>query len=272
MYEYIFWMDYYNFACYFAYLLLLSKPLHNFVAENINLLFLLDLCPLDLVGHLHLRHLPQLVAGSVDDWRLHWIVHSHGWQLMLPVIWKFSWGVSRIKHTWLIHVAWVLHDFSVEFCEETSQEQAFQETQISYASDLEVTQGLSHSILLARAIHRPSSDSGWGEKDSTSQWGCCNQLWSYLINHTAQTIYIPHTWNRYSSPLKALKHSMRFSITNRFELLEELILSNTEVDALYKWSSSGVDPWARLSLSHPFFLWEMSCFCSWVAFQHASSL
>ena len=60
-------MDYYNFACYFAYLLLLSKPLHNFVAENINLLFLLDLCPLDLVGRSHLRHLPQLVAGSVDD-------------------------------------------------------------------------------------------------------------------------------------------------------------------------------------------------------------
>ena len=102
--------------------------------------------------------------------------------------------------------------------------------------------------------------------------GCCNQLWSYLINHTVQTIYIPHTWNRYSSPLKALKHSMRFSIRSRLELLEELVVSNTEIDALYKWSSSGVDPWARLSLSHPFFLWEMSCFCSWVAFQHASCL
>ena len=56
-------MDYYNFAfffCLFVCLLPLSKPLHNSVAENINLLlYLLDLCPIDLVGGSGLRHWTQ---------------------------------------------------------------------------------------------------------------------------------------------------------------------------------------------------------------------
>lgn len=61
-YEEIFWMDYYNFAFFFffACLLPLSKPLHNSEAEDINLLlYLLDLCPLDLVGGSGLKHWTQ---------------------------------------------------------------------------------------------------------------------------------------------------------------------------------------------------------------------
>lgn len=42
---------------FFACLLPLSKPLHNSEAEDINLLlYLLDLCPLDVVGGSGLKH------------------------------------------------------------------------------------------------------------------------------------------------------------------------------------------------------------------------
>lgn len=48
------------FVCLFVCLLPLSKPLHNSVAKNINLLlYLLDPCPLDLVGGSGLRHWTQ---------------------------------------------------------------------------------------------------------------------------------------------------------------------------------------------------------------------
>lgn len=79
----------------------------------------------------------------------------------------------------------------------------------SYDPDLEVTQRLSHHILLVKAIHTPSPDSRWGVIDSTFQWGCCIQLWSNLIDHSLlKIVYIPHTWNRDASPLQGLKHSM----------------------------------------------------------------
>ena len=129
-------MDFYNFAfLFFAYLLPLSKPLYSSVAENINLLlYLLDLCPLDLVAGSGLRHWTQWMdlqrtEGSSG------LLASQSWYLMLPFVWKFSWVVCRSNHIWLILVAWVLNDLSVQFCKGMSQEQKFQDTETSYDPD-----------------------------------------------------------------------------------------------------------------------------------------
>ena len=164
-------MDYYNFAfffCLFVCLLPLSKPLHNSVAENINLLlYLLDLCPLYLVGGSGLRHWTQwmdlqriegssrLLAPRAGSWCYPSCGSSAGLSAGAITL-----GLS----TWLgFLMIWQLN--SARECPKNKS---------SKTPRLLMTQTwelycLSHHILLVKAIHRLRRDSERDEIDSVFQ-------------------------------------------------------------------------------------------------------